>query len=436
MVLQLPSEKDAIEPPAAVEAGVIDDARARHRRERCAGAVVAALAVAAGLLFGLSGGGGGSGAGGHHGGSGAPNAASRSSSESPAVITHTPPVTQFGLASADLGWIANGSAFYVTHDGGRSWDELSRATGKLSRYHQRSIPAFRPIEAISSNITATSSPSAGVVAIGLTTRLVPMTAACQPPGQFLTEGAVVVSGDAGHTWSTHIFPGCSTPTSLSFINARAGFAVFNSVTRSSSLYRTNDGGRHWQLMSRFPAPMAISFGNRHDGLALVTANNRSGAGALYRTTDGGRTWQRSRVCGPTADPTLTLYCGEPSSFGSRGVVLAIAQNLAKARSVDAFVYTTSDAGRHWTRRRIPPPYSPEAPSFSAPNPNDLFVYSLNGVLHTTINGGRTWSSIREPGFRDLSQMQFVSADYGWVLAQGQLDYTSDGGRTWKPIGSH
>jgi photosystem II stability/assembly factor-like uncharacterized protein len=433
MVVQLPPENDVAPPPADVEAGVIDDARARQRRERWAGAIVAALAVAAGLVFGLSGGGGGTGAGRHHGGGSAPGAGVRGSSQPVAVITHTPYVMQFGLLAPGVGWSANGAAFYLTRDGGRAWRELSRDTDNGSHYANVAVPGLGLDGDIGADITATASPAASVLALGFIDGRA--AASCKPPAT-PAEGAgtIVLTANGGRTWSTYVLPGCSITTSLSFVSARVGFAVLGGTPRSSSLFRTDDGGRRWRLVSRFPAPMVISFGNRSDGLALVTENNKSGAGALYRTTDGGRTWQRSRFCGPTADPTLTVYCGEPSSFGRHGVVLAIAQDLAR-RTDRAFIYSTSDAGRHWTRHGVPPLDSPEMPAFSAPSANDLFVYSLNGVLHTTTNGGRSWTSIREPDFKDLTQMQFVSADYGWVLARGHFDYTTDAGRIWKPIGT-
>lgn len=433
MVVQLPSDRDA-EPRQHTEAGVIDDARARHRRERWAGAIIAALAVAVGLLLAFGGGGGSSGPSGHHQhGRGAPGAAVRGASPPVAVVTRPPAVMQFGLLAPGVGWSANGAAFYLTRDGGRVWEVLSRDTLRHSRFANVAVRGLGLNGDIGANITASTSPSASVLALGFIDGRA--AASCKPPrSPAVGAGTIVLTADGGRGWSTHVLPGCSLTTSLSFISARVGFAVLGDGPRSSSLFRTGDGGLRWRLVSRFPAPMVISFGSGDDGLALVTANNKSGAGALYSTTDGGHSWRRTRFCGPTADPTVTVYCGEPISFGKRGVVLAIRQNMA-ARADRAFVYETADAGRHWTRHPVPALGSPMYPSFSAPNANDLFIYSRSGVLHTSTDGGRSWNSIRLPALRDLSQMQFVSADYGWALAGHHFDYTRDGGRSWAPVGT-
>jgi len=432
MVVQLPPEHDTPPAPAEVEAGVIDDARARHRRERWAGAILAAIAIVAGLIFAF-GGGGGAGAGKRGHGGGLPSGAAAQPARPVAIITRAPSVTQFGLAAPGVGWVANDTSFWVTRDGGRKWDELNSSRATRSGYRQRSTPPFYAVPGSGADISATSAPSTGVLALAFMSRLEPLSPFCAAHVPH-TEGAVYVSDDAGVTWTMHLFPGCNEATSLSFINARMGFVVFSLSARSSSLYRTDDGGARWVHVDDFSAPMTISFGSRADGLALVTPNNASGAGVLYATADGGHKWQRSHVCGASADPTYTVYCGAPTSFGRHGIVLGVAQNLAKRSSDRAFVYSTADAGRHWIRRDGPPLDSPEMPAFSAPNAEDLFIYSLNGVLHTSTDGGRTWSTLHEPQFKDLSEMQFVNADYGWILAAGHFDYTVDGGRSWRPFG--
>src|ERR1700722_13171235 len=102
MVVQLPSEDDVAASPPDVEAGVIDDARARHRRERWAGAIVTLIAVGIGLLFGLGGGGGGSAPAGHHHGH-APTRATGQSSRPLAAVKRLRHITELGLTGPDGG---------------------------------------------------------------------------------------------------------------------------------------------------------------------------------------------------------------------------------------------------------------------------------------------------------------------------------------------
>lgn len=434
MVVHLPEpETDSTRAPDAadVEAGVIDDARARHRRERWAGAVVALIAAGVGLFFALGGGGGDTGAGvkGERGNS--PSRATHQSSRPLAVVTRISHVTEFGLLSAGAGWAINDSDLYLTRDGGRRWDVLTR--NALTGHSGSSVPGLGRLGDLTTALGPASSPTARVLALGFVNTHSRAACAKRP---FPAAGELTVTADAGRSWSTSVLPGCRQLTSLSFVSGRVGYGVLASRTRDSQLYRTLDGGAHWAPVSRFPAPMTVSFGNRRDGLAFVTPNTTDAAAVLYRSTDGGRTWKRLGMCGDTRDPTFTVYCGPAISFGSDGAVLAISQDLSKAHGDHAYVYTTASAGRRWTRHELPPLDSPEMPVFSAPNERDLFVYSASGVLHASTNGGRSWNAITLRAFRDISQMQFVNADYGWLLANGQFDFTTDGGRRWAPIGAH
>jgi photosystem II stability/assembly factor-like uncharacterized protein len=434
MVVQLPTEPE-VDPTSAdyVEAGVIDDARARHRRERWAGATVAAIAVGIGLLFGLGGGGGGSASPRRHDGGRPPGAAKHVAVQASGVVTHVRSVLEFGLLAPGVGWAATDRSFDLTRDGGARWQVLSQA-GKRTLAADVAISGILPDHPLAEDLGAGSSPSARVLAMSFMSRW-HAAASCRDrdPGPV---GVLALSSDAGRTWATHLLPGCGPGASLSFVNSRLGYAASTpSANHHAGLYRTTDGGAHWRLVSRFRAPMTVSFGNRADGLAFVTPNTASAAAVLYRTTDGGRNWRRLSICGDTPDPTFTVYCGQPISFGRTGVVLAIAQDLSKAHSDHAFLYTTADAGAHWTRHPVPPLDSPQMPEFSAPNAHDIFVYSSNGVLHTSTDGGRSWRSTPEPQFRTMYEMQFINADYGWMASPAGLDYTTDAGRTWKPIGT-
>lgn len=434
MVVQLPPDQDSSPHPTDVEAGVIKDARARHRRERWAGATIAALAIAAGLAFAFDGGGGGgSAASGRDHGRRPPRGGNQPSSQISGTVTHVRSVLDFGLLAPGVGWVATDRNFDLTHDGGFHWRTSSQSGSYPGAVHV-AIGGKPPHRPLAEELGASSSPSARVLALSyLSHRRIPR--ACHEHGSQLV-GVLALSADAGSTWATRPLPGCALPQSLSFVNAKVGYVVSTADTHDSSLYRTDDGGVRWHRVSRFSAPMTVSFGTRSDGLAFVTPNTVLAAAVLYRTTDGGRRWRRLSFCGDTRDPTFTVYCDAPLSFGAHGLVLAVAQDLTKAHSDHAFLYSTADAGAHWTRRSVPPLDSPEMPAFSAPNPRDIFLYSIDGVMHISTNGGRSWSSISEPQFRTVEQMQFVNAHYGWLLSAHGLDYTVDGGRSWRPVGSH
>jgi photosystem II stability/assembly factor-like uncharacterized protein len=340
-------------------------------------------------------------------------------------------VLAFGLLAPRVGWAATDSGFYLTRDGGSRWRVLSQTRGRAGN-RDMAFGVGAPDRPLAEELGSSSAPSSDVLAVTFLSRRY-AAGSCRDtdPGQV---SLLALTADTGRSWATHALPGCQLEQSLSFVNAHVGYEVSTLNARESTLYRTDDGGSHWRPVSRFPAPMTVSFGSRSDGLAFVTPNTKSAAAVLYRTTNGGRSWKRLNICGDTPDPTHTVYCDQPTSFGRTGVVLAVAQDLSKAHSDHTYLYTTADAGAHWTRHAVPPLDSPEMPTFSAPNAHDIFILSSNGILHTSTDRGRNWRAMPEPQFRTVEQMQFVNADYGWLISPHGLVYTRDGGRNWAPVG--
>jgi photosystem II stability/assembly factor-like uncharacterized protein len=434
VVVQLPSEPEVDTQPAEIDAGVIDDARARHRRERWVGAIVAALAVIAGLLFGFGGGGGGGAGAGRHGGAGGnPGGASRNSTKpATALALRGVSANEFGLMSSGTGWGVLQNGFEVTRDGGLRWQLITGAAQHGARYGRALVKGLTLTDS-STTVIESSSPSARVAAIAVEGAGAAPSFCKQPRYPSTGVPGLLITADAGRSWTMRALPGCNGAESVSFVNARIGYVDVYRSTGESQIYETVDGARHWRLRGHFAGPSAISFGSREDGLATVNTTNQTATPAVYRTTDGGRSWERVRFCGATPDPSYTVYCGNMTSFGRRGVVLAVAQRLAKVRSDAVLIYTTSDGGNHWVRHRLPL-QSPQMPQLSAPNASDLFAYSPTGVLYTSTDGGSDWSSIPQPGVRDVVQMQFVNADYGWLNSGDGLEYTRDGGRNWAPVG--
>jgi photosystem II stability/assembly factor-like uncharacterized protein len=123
----------------------------------------------------------------------------------------------------------------------------------------------------------------------------------------LVVAALYMTEDAGVTWNRRGLPGSDpgppqaglgSPASVSFIDPNIGWAFVwidtkNVSARSSRLYQTSDGGRHWTLMqSNLPALAAdaasIIFVDASTGYAThrISTNEVQ----LLKTTDGGQSW--------------------------------------------------------------------------------------------------------------------------------------------------
>ncbi len=184
----------------------------------------------------------------------------------------------------------------------------------------------------------------------------------------------------------------------------------------------------------------IDFTSNDDGWGVAAGVDTGGRGALYRTTDGGRSWQRASICPPSSSQGTTIRCEAPRFFGDRdGVVPAVVANHTTGRD-SLIVYATSNAGRTWLRHSLPSDtqlhgyVAQDQPvPFSAPSASDWFTL-IAGRLYATTDGGKHWSTLTpEPSLGGFGSLDFVSGTYGWVDAGSAFDYTTDGGRTWKPL---
>ena len=94
---------------------------------------------------------------------------------------------------------------------------------------------------------------------------------------------------------------------------------------------------------------------------------------IYKTTDGAKTWQQ-QLAAENSDRSNTYGFFDrikPFQFFNR------TRGLAFVRGRD--VYSTNDAGRHWTKVNLPP-Y----------NIDSLTFFVFRDSAFTSPDGGRTW----------------------------------------------
>jgi photosystem II stability/assembly factor-like uncharacterized protein len=419
-----------------IDAGVINDARARQRRHRAGMAIVIAALGALVLAFS-----GGSGNPGGRQPSGPDDAESAAVGSSPARSVQAPlaaaptNVSQMGLLAPGVGWAANTTGLYLTRDGGRSWRRLE-------------LPGLGAdaTAAISDDASASSRSLLLTYSAGIDF------GACgnpRQPGTSLTATALTLTSNVGRTWRTYPLPGCPDVYSLGFANARFGAMAEapQYPNRRRELYVTYDGGQRWYLIGRIPFFGQLVFGNAHDGLGLSWQSPViSGVEGtplrinLYRTNDGGHSWQPTTICRYPAHSTVSVICQKPVLLGPRlGYVPAVATNH-RTHQQQVLVYATSNGGKTWVTRRLPPlPKRLQADlggyvavAFSAPDARHLFAL-VGANLYRSSDGGRSWTRLPAPKLATAGPLDFASDTYGWTMTGQHLYATNNGGRTWKQV---
>ena len=152
------------------------------------------------------------------------------------------------------------------------------------------------------------------------------------------------------------------------------------------------------------------------------------------STDGGKTWVSTK-----------------ESAGSSGCIVAFADTKTGWIGTANKFRKTADGGTIWEELTLPEGVTAVAAT-SLLNPNDGYLIDINGVLHITQDGGKTWSSkslgLDNPKILDYASGPFVNAtpqaavrffdaDNGLVVLglSGETNMvalrTSDGGKTWK-----
>ena len=226
------------------------------------------------------------------------------------------------------------------------------------------------------------------------------------------EGVVLLSDDRAATWrQAHGVPVSSTLTSVSFADARMGWAVGH----WGAILATTDGGENWTLqhlaVDEDRPLFAVHFFDAKSGVAV-------GLWSLVLTTDdGGRTWTKQTLQPPPgatkADANLLgLFAdlhGHLFAAAERGLVLrsddrghtwtylstgykgsfwagvALADGTLLVGGQRGSVYRSEDEGRTWTKSELDSQSSITA--FAAAPGGEVRLVGLDGLQASSRDGG-------------------------------------------------
>ena len=210
-------------------------------------------------------------------------------------------------------------------------------------------------------------------------------------------------------------------------------------TAPSALFRSRDGGDHWEKLT---VDMAESCPNVR--VPRVTAlvvdpsdHNIVWAGVevdgVRRSLDGGDTW--SRINGGLSDPDI------------HGMAVSVADPKTVLTSTPGEVFVSTDTGESWqglgVRKQFEFPYCRDI-VVKKSDPNVLFVAAGEGPFGSTGNiqrskdRGQTWEAVPLPVEPNTPIWAFAAhdADPDLIMAcshYGELYSTSDGGDSWEKL---
>ncbi len=193
-------------------------------------------------------------------------------------------------------------------------------------------------------------------------------------------------------------------------------------TRKNGLWRSTDHGVTWSQVSSFPVKDGASSGA---GIAFVTYGSAGSktvyvgvadkSTSLYRSTDGGSTWQA--VSGqPTGEmPQHGVVSGDGSLY------LAYANSIGDATAGSVWKYTPG--GGAW--KDVSPSqgnYGFSGLAVDPQKPSTVMVATLHrwwpqDELYRTTDGGTTWKAQAAKSERDASGAPYVGTGIGhWMTA--------------------
>lgn len=261
-----------------------------------------------------------------------------------------------------------------------------------------------------------------------------------------TKGTVVRTVDSGRHWTRVGVPGAEA---LDFRDIQAfdentAFVLSAGPGEQSQIYKTTDGGDHWQLQFTNHEPKAFydcfAFWNRNHGIALSDSVNGN---FLLLTTQDGKHWSplHPRQL-PAALPDEGAFAASGTcliTLGGNDVWFATGGPAARA-------FHSADRGQTWTVS--PTPVRSGAASqgiFSL-----AFWNKENGVAvggdykdpastmnnaAITSDGGKTWAPATKGPAGYRSAVAVVPGHPRLLIAVGTTgsDYSVDGGETWQPL---
>lgn len=227
-------------------------------------------------------------------------------------------------------------------------------------------------------------------------------------------GVVLLSDDRGKTYrQSKTVPLSSTLTSVSFIDAKSGWAVGH----WGAILNTTDGGETWAIQRIDVAEdrplFSVHFFDAQRGLAVGLWSE------VLLTEDGGRTWKRQEISQE----------GVSKSDGNLFSLFAGPKGEIFATSEKGQVLRSRDFGRTWDYLNTG--YKGSLWTGVALADGTLLVGGQRGTLMRSGDGGRTWAYVPLGTKSSITSIAATDKDVQVVGLDGLNARSTDSGRTFQ-----
>ncbi len=219
-------------------------------------------------------------------------------------------------------------------------------------------------------------------------------------------GRLFITHDGGKTW-------VGQPQSSSSIFNDAAWLDDTTVVLvgKRQQMRSTDAGRTWEEVLAGSHPLGIGFGEGRDE-AMVAGDG----GQMLYTEDGGLTWL-GRSGGP----------GERNIFD----LDLLPSGVGYAVGYGGAVFRSDDGGDSWMWTERMPPYVPgHLTRVFATSETDVVVVAEEGAVYHSSTRGKRWSNAVISTDRRLRDIDFADSTNGWIVGNGVVYTTTDGGASW------
>jgi photosystem II stability/assembly factor-like uncharacterized protein len=333
---------------------------------------------------------------------------------------------QFDRLSANTGWVLLGSHLFWTSDTGQTWKEIGP-----SFVPDASVEDVQFIDAQTGwMLWTTIEPGGAAFHLHHTT-------------------------DGGKTWMTHslsLFESGETGSyaeraEMGWFDTQTGWIAVKQISGSNfsigALFRTSDGGDHWNR-SVLPVADHIYFNDPQRGWAIGGATNDR----VFSTQDAGATWKDDGPSDITKDRQAVAY--PPFVSGTQGVLVVTTQAPENALKVFSLEASGSWSSFGQVKLDVQPGRIGvsilDAQNFVATIPGKRSIVRMAGGILEVLNNQDGLSG-------SISELDMVSLDAGWAKSidasctespvpdegtvscssSTRLLQTTDGGMTWQRL---